>query len=105
MNDYLVALITAESQEQARRIGRALVERKLAACVNRVPVVSIFAWQGQVEEQGEVLLIVKTRAAVFDALIAAVRELHSYDVPEIIALPIVRGSADYLQWISDETGG
>lgn len=103
MSDYMVVFVTAESEAQAQRIGRALVERRLAACANLAPVQSIFAWQGQLETAGEVLLILKSRAALFDALAAAVRELHSYDVPEIIALPIVAGSADYLAWLEAET--
>ena len=105
MSDYLITFVTAESEEQARQIGRALVERRLAACVNLAPVTSLFAWEGQIEQAGEVLMIIKTRAALFDSLVAAVRELHSYEVPEIVALPIVHGSADYLRWISEVTGG
>ena len=103
MDDYLVAFITTESEEQARRIAGTLIERKLAACVNLAPVQSLFMWKGQIEDAAEVLMIVKTRAGVFDTLIETVKALHSYDVPEIIALPVVRGSTDYLQWISEET--
>ena len=102
MNDYLVILVTAASQEQARTIARHLLEHKLAACVNFVPIDSMFVWQGKIQEEREVLMIIKSRAEVFDALMAAVKSQHSYDTPEIIGLPVVLGSQDYLKWISNE---
>lgn len=105
MTDHLIVFITAGSDEEARRIGDALVVRKLAACANLTPVTSIFFWDDAMQDESEILLIVKTRAALFDALMQAVKDLHSYDTPEIIALPIVRGSQDYLDWITAETGG
>lgn len=103
MSDHLVVFVTAGSEAEARQIGSALVERKLAACANLTPVQSIFMWEGQAQDDAEVLLILKTRAALFDDLAAAVQALHSYDLPEIIALPIVAGSTDYLHWIDEET--
>lgn len=106
MPDHLVVLITAASEEQARQIAAALLEQKLAACVNLVPVTSLFTWEGQLQDEREVLLIVKTTAqATRRRLIAVVQALHSYAVPEIIGLPIVIGAEDYLRWIDDETGG
>ncbi len=106
MPDHLVVLITAASEEQARQIAAALLEQKLAACVNLVPVTSLFRWEGRIQDEREVLLIVKTTAqATRSRLITAVKALHSYSVPEIIGLPIVIGAEDYLRWIDDETTG
>jgi len=101
--DAVVVYVTASSADEAATLGRALVAERLAACVNRVPVESVYQWQGQVEEAAEVLLVIKTRRSLLDALAARVRALHSYTVPEIIALPIVAGWPPYLQWIADET--
>ena len=101
--DAVVVYITAPSREEARALARALVEERLAACVNQVPIESVYRWQGQVEEAAEVLLVMKTRRATLDALAARVRALHSYSVPEIIALPLVAGSPPYLQWVAEET--
>ena len=101
---YVVVLITAPSKEVAREIARALVERKLAACVNIIPMIeSIYAWEGKIEQDEEVLLLVKTREELLDALVPAAVALHPYDQPEVIALPIVTGSESYLAWIGRET--
>jgi periplasmic divalent cation tolerance protein len=102
MNDHLVVLVVAESEAQARRIARRLLQNKLAACVNFVPIESMFLWQGAIQEEEEVLMIIKTRTESFDELMSAVKVTHSYDVPEIIALPVVMGSRQYLKWIDDE---
>jgi len=100
----IAVLMTAPNEEEAAAIACALVEAKLAACVNLVKGVrSIYSWQGKTEDASEVLMIAKTRQELFEALAAKVKELHSYDVPEIIALPVLDGSADYLEWISDST--
>ncbi|MBX5491930.1 MAG: divalent-cation tolerance protein CutA [Chloroflexi bacterium] len=99
----VVVYITAPSTAEAERLARALVDERLAACVNRLPVQSIYRWQGQVEEAEEVLLIVKTVRARLDLLASRVRALHSYSVPEIIALPIVAGWPAYLGWVESET--
>ena len=101
--DAVVVYITASSREEAAAIARALVEERLAACVNWTPIESVYRWQGAVEEAAEILLVAKTRRAVLDALAARVRALHSYTVPEIIALPLVSGWPPYLQWIAAET--
>lgn len=99
----LVVLVTASSSEEAARLARALVDEKLAACVNIVPGLrSIYRWQGQLEDTEEVLLIVKTGRHVLSALTERVRALHSYTVPEVIALPIVGGAASYLEWLAGE---
>jgi len=101
----LVVLITVCDQEEGRKIADALVGRRKAACVNMVPQVrSLFRWEGKTEDEEESLLIVKTRAELFPELEALVKEIHSYEVPEIIALPIVQGNEAYLKWIGEETG-
>jgi len=101
--DGIVVLITCGSAKEARTIARALVERKLAACVNLVtaPVESVYRWKGKTESAREFMLIAKTTRKRFAALKFEVRRIHSYDVPEIIALPIVAGSRDYLSWIAE----
>jgi periplasmic divalent cation tolerance protein len=103
MTDKIVVLVTCGSAKEARKIARAVVEQRLAACANIVtsPVQSIYRWKGRVESAKELLLIIKTTQSRFAKLKAEVKRLHSYEVPEIIALPIARGAADYLTWISD----
>lgn len=102
MEKYLVALVTAPSSQVATDIARTLLERKLTACVNIAsPIGSLYIWHGELCSDEEVLLVIKTRSAVFDELAAAVRAVHPYDVPEIIALPIVAGFQDYLDWIDE----
>ena len=97
---YVTLMITCPSREEAERIARALVEGKLAACVNILSnIKSIYWWEGKVEESEEVLLLVKTRLDLVGELARRVRSLHSYEVPEIIALPVVAGSDDYLKWV------
>jgi periplasmic divalent cation tolerance protein len=101
----VVVLMTASDRDEAERIATALVEERLAACVNVLgPVRSTYRWKGAVERADEVLLIGKTRRALVARLAARVRALHSYDVPEVIALPITAGSAPYLSWLATETG-
>ncbi len=103
--DNIVVFITAANEDEASKIARALVEGRLAACVNVIRNIrSIYSWQGKVEDEAEVLMMAKTRRSLFDALSGKVREIHSYTVPEIIAVPIVQGSADYLNWLKDVTG-
>jgi periplasmic divalent cation tolerance protein len=103
MARQIVVLVTCASTREARRIGRALVTRRLAACVNivRAPIESVYRWKTKVESAKEFLLIIKTSRTRFTALREEVLQLHSYDVPEIIALPIAAGSRTYLDWISD----
>jgi periplasmic divalent cation tolerance protein len=102
MTDKILVLTTASSKDEARKIGRALVEGLLAACVNIVPQVgSIYRWEGEVEEAEEWLLMVKTTRTAFERVRDAISEHHSYDVPECIAVPIESGSAAYLNWIGD----
>ncbi len=103
VTDKIVVLVTCGSAREARSIARALVERKLAACVNLLPapVESVYRWKGKIESAKEFLLIVKTTRKRFAAVQAEIRRLHSYEVPEIIALPIAMGSRDYLTWIAE----
>jgi periplasmic divalent cation tolerance protein len=102
MTDKMLVLSTASSKDEARKIGRALVERLLAACVNIVPQVgSIYRWEGEVEEAEEWLLIIKTTRGAFERVRDAINELHSYDVPECIAVPIESGSMEYLNWLGE----
>lgn len=102
--EFVVVLVTAGSAEEAHRIGRALVTEQLAGCVNVVgPIRSIYRWQGAVEEAEERLLVIKARAADLAVLEARVRALHSYDVPEVLALPVTAGSEDYLAWLAGAT--
>jgi periplasmic divalent cation tolerance protein len=103
VKDFIVVYVTAGSPAEGDRLARALVEERLAACVNRIaPVQSVYRWQGKVEQSEEELLIIKTRKTLFVALETRIRELHSYSVPEIIALPIVEGSEGYLRWLGEQ---
>jgi periplasmic divalent cation tolerance protein len=100
MTDKIIVLAAAGSKDEARKIGRALVERMLAACVNVVPqVTSLYRWEGEIEEAEEWLLVIKTTRAAFEGVRAVVLELHSYDLPECISLAIEDGSLEYLSWI------
>lgn len=103
MTDKIVMVVTCGSPKEARRIARALVHRRLAACVNILgaPVRSIYRWKGKVESAREVLVTAKTTRKRFAAAVKTIQRLHSYDVPEIIALPVAAGSRDYLAWISE----
>lgn len=99
--NYGVVLVTAGSQQEAEAIATALVESRLAACVNILPIQSVYTWQGNINKEQEWQLLIKTDLAQFSNLEAKIRELHSYEVPEIIAVPILAGSQSYLTWISD----
>ena len=103
MSDYIVVMVTAPEKD-APGLARALVEERLVACANLLPGLrSVYWWKGKIEDEPEVLCIMKTRSALFEALRTRVRELHSYQVPEIIALPILAGSEPYLDWIAENT--
>lgn len=104
MAEYSVVLITASSQEEAQKIGRTMVEERLFACVNIVsPIQSLFHWEGKLNDEKEVLIIAKTKTSLFNEIVKRVKELHSYTVPEVLFLPILCGSADYLDWVGKET--
>ncbi len=103
MTNKIVVLVTCGSAKEARKIARALVEHSIAACANILssPVHSVYRWKGTIESAKEFLLIIKTTKARFPKLKSEVKRLHTYDVPEIIALPIAAGASNYLTWISE----
>ena len=101
----LIILCTCPDRITAERIAETVVSERLAACVNIVPgLTSIYRWEGQVQRDAELLLLIKTRQAIYPLLESRIRALHPYQVPEIIALPIQAGSAAYLNWIAANTG-
>jgi len=104
VSDHIVVFVTCGSEDEALKIARALVEEKLAACANMIsPLRSIYRWEGKICDEKEWLLLIKTRQSRFEDLAKRVKALHSYSVPEIIALPITEGSPAYLNWISENT--
>jgi periplasmic divalent cation tolerance protein len=105
MTNVRIILTTTGSQEEADKIAHALVERRLAACVNIVPQIgSVYRWQGKVETAQEWLLLIKTKAELYERVRDAVKELHSYDLPECVMLDVTAGSQEYLDWITQNTG-
>ena len=106
MSDAIVVFMTAPNADEARRIAKELVERQLAACVQILPEIeSVYRWNGDVQRETELLLLAKTTAAQFDDLERAVREIHSYDTPEIVAVPMAHVSEPYRVWLVDNVGG
>jgi periplasmic divalent cation tolerance protein len=106
MTDKMIVLSTCDSAAQAEKIARALIDERLAACVNVVPSVkSFYRWKGAVENASEWLLIIKSSRPLFEDLRAAIEREHSYEVPEVIALPVTEGSANYLSWMEGELRG
>jgi periplasmic divalent cation tolerance protein len=103
LTGYGVVFVTAASRQEAEAIATSLVQSQLAACVSLLPIHSIYAWQGELHQEQEWQLLIKTDLGQFQTLETKIRELHSYEVPEIIALPLVAGSQPYLEWISAQT--
>ena len=104
-DSYVVVFITAASAGEAQQISRALVEHKKAACVSIIPKIdSYFWWEGKLDSAQENLLIAKTKASLLPEIIALVKKIHSYKVPEIIAIPIVGGNKEYLEWVEKSLG-
>jgi periplasmic divalent cation tolerance protein len=102
MTDFIIILVTAGLEAEAESIAKALVEEQLAACVNILsPIRSIYRWEGKVADDREWLLVIKTRSEHFSAVEARVQALHSYQVPEVIALPIIAGAGGYLHWLRE----
>ena len=100
---YILVYITTSGKDESKNIGYTLVEEKLAACVNIIPSIeSIYLWKGKIEEDNESILIAKTKAENIDKIIKRVKEIHSYETPAILAIPIIEGSKDYLEYINDE---
>ena len=103
---YVVLFITTGADEEAQLISRVLLEQRKAACINIIPrVSSLFWWQGKIDSARESLLVVKTRASLVEEVVELVKKIHSNDIPEIIALPIVGGNRDYLDWVGKELEG
>lgn len=99
---YVVVFVTAKDLAQARSIGQGLLNEKLIACANVIKgVESMFWWKGKIDKAGEAMLVIKTRKDLFKKVCSSVKKLHSYDTPEVIALPIIVGNKDYLNWIDD----
>jgi len=106
MTEKIIVFSNCGSEEEARRVGRGLVEARVAVCVNILPgVQSIYPWQGAIEEASEWMLVIKSTRAVFDRLCIELRRLHSYELPEVLAVPVITGSEDYLQWMDRELAG
>ena len=104
MSEPIVVLVTCGSEEEASRIARSLVEDQLAACVNLIsPVRSIYRWEGKIWDEKEWVLLIKTARGRFQELEKRVKSLHSYSVPEIIAIPIIEGEPSYLEWLREMT--
>jgi periplasmic divalent cation tolerance protein len=103
MAEYIQVSTTTETRDDAEKIAKGLVEKRLAACVQLIgPVVSTYRWEGRVNEEEEGLLIIKTRNELYEELEKTIKYMHSYEVPEIIASPIVKGNKDYLAWLEKE---
>ncbi|MCL4490291.1 MAG: divalent-cation tolerance protein CutA [Nitrospirae bacterium] len=103
--ETIIVYVTAPNEEEASKLAEALVGERLAGCANIVKGVrSIYNWQGKIEDDAEVLMIMKTQRHLFELLSRRVKELHSYTVPEIIAMPVIEGSVDYLNWLKEVTG-
>ena len=104
IHDVLLVFTNAPDRDVATRIAQTLVDKRLAACVNILPgCTSVYRWQGEVERAEEVPMLIKTRGARFHELEAAIRQLHPYELPEIIAVPVTQGLPDYLDWVTSET--
>src|SRR3972149_9595241 len=102
--EFMVILITASSMEEGEKIAGSLVENRMVACVNVVPSVkSFFFWEGKPAQESEILLIAKSRRSLLDKIVEHVKKIHSYKVPEIIALPVIGGSEEYLKWVEANT--
>lgn len=104
MTGYYLIYITTKDEAEAKRIGKALVVERLVACVNIHPIQSIFRWEGRISEETEAAMFAKTKAELVSEVIRRVKELHSYEVPCIIALSIAEGNPDFLNWINQSTG-
>lgn len=96
-------LTTTPNREEAAKIASLLIDEKLAACVQLLPIESFYFWQGKTQNEAEYLLLIKTRTALFDRAIARIKQIHSYTIPEIVALPFTAGFAGYLNWIDEVT--
>ena len=103
MSGYTIVLTTFPNKESARQTANLLIERRLAACVQMFPVESVYSWQGKICDDSEIMLFIKSRTALFDEIASAIKGIHSYEVPEIVQIPITDGLPEYLNWIADCT--
>jgi periplasmic divalent cation tolerance protein len=103
--EFVIVSTTVDSEAKAEELAASLVERRLAACVHLVPIRSAYRWKGNIESASEYLLNAKTRSALIQEALSYIRQVHTYEVPEIIVTPIVAGYAGYLNWLRQETGG
>jgi periplasmic divalent cation tolerance protein len=103
MTDYTITTTTFPDNESAKSAARLLVERRLAACVQLLPINSVYSWHGEVCDENEILLVIKTRAALFNEVAAAIKEVHTCEIPQIVQMPIIGGTAEYLGWIGENT--
>jgi len=102
--EEIVVIVTAKDEDEAVKIARVLLEERLVACVNIHPAVrSLYWWEGKIQDEGESMMMIKTKKVLFDKVAKKVKEIHSYTLPEVIALPIIDGSEDYLKWIQEVT--
>jgi len=102
-SEYSIIVSTFPNKELARKTAKDLVEQQLAACVQSFPIESVYLWKDEVHDENEIMLLIKSRTELFEEIASAIRELHPYEVPEIIQLPISEGLPEYLTWISDCT--
>ena len=102
-SDYGMLLTTTPNREEAAKIAKLLIDEKLAACVQLLPIESFYFWEGKTQNEAEMLLLVKTRSALFETAIARIKSVHSYSVPEIVAMPFTAGFSGYLDWIDSVT--
>lgn len=102
-SEHCIAMTTLEDEESASRLARSVVEAKLAACVQLMHIRSTFSWQGRVEDSAEVLVLMKTRADVYERLQHFICDNHPYDVPEILQIPVTNGYGPYLSWVNENT--
>jgi periplasmic divalent cation tolerance protein len=106
MTDKIVVLSTCATEEEAAKLARVLVEARVAACVTMVPGArSVYRWQGAIESAGECLLIIKSSRRLFEPLRMALEEAHAYDVPEVLAMPVVEGAPQYINWLEEQLAG
>ena len=100
-HEYSIVISTCADKDAAKRIAKLLVEKRLAACVQMFPIESIYLWEGEICDDNEIVLFIKSKSALFDEITAAIKENHTYDVAEIIQIPITGGSLEYLNWMDD----